>query len=105
MAYPEDAARQAHPSHERLREFVQGVAEQAPDSDGRKQGLKRELREARSELTSYERASYNTLGKLLSSVQYAVNLYEAGDKEAAEKLSNWMERCATISSQLPMCST
>lgn len=79
-------------AHERLRELYRESLNKRRILTEENKGLKRELREARSELTSYERASYNTLGKLLSSVQYAVNhLYEAGDKEAAEKLSNWME--------------
>lgn len=54
--------------------------------------LQIELRRARRELNEYTSASRNTLGKLFASTQFAIqHLVAAGDLEAAERLSVWLD--------------
>lgn len=79
-------------AHQRLREIYQSSIEDRKLLREKNKELSQELRAAKSELRGYENASFNTLGKLFTSVRYAINhLYDAGDIEAAEKLSVWLD--------------
>lgn len=83
-------------AHQRLRETYQSSLEDRRILKEKAQALSQELQRTKRELRDYEKASANTMDKLFTSVQYAINhLYDSGDIEAAGKLSVWLDemRC------------
>jgi hypothetical protein len=79
-------------SYDRLRDLYNDAVHQKHVLADDVRDLKVLVRSLQRESRERERASKNTMDRLFASTQYAItHLHEAGDLEAAERLSDWLD--------------